>query len=250
LTVGLDMSYAHKTRGTNDHMHHIAEEFIVDYDNRSGIDFPSSVDLICPFCGRQVNYSIKWRSNVIDYNGMATYARCPACREHPNFILVGVQDRGDDSHKKGQLYVYPAPKVRYPIADIGDLAEFGEVFRRAYESAINVYNLKDWNATAIACRRLLEGMSKTQLPEAEQKLPLARQLQELPKHRDLSKPILLLADAIRKGGNLGAHFDLEREPNEETATLMIELLEYIIEYLFIIPKRVEKFHNEVDRLKP
>jgi hypothetical protein len=35
--------------------------------------------------------------------------------------------------------------------------------------------------------------------------------------------VIRRADAIRKGGNLGAHFDLEKEPNEETATLMIEL---------------------------
>lgn len=230
-------------------MYYIAEEFIADYDNRKGIDFPSSVDLICPFCGRQVNYSIKWRSDVIDYNGMATYARCPACGKYPNFILVGVPNREDDSHKKGQLYVYPAPKVRHPISGIKEIDEFGEPLRRAYESAIKVYNGKDWVATAMMCRRLLEGVSKTLLPEEKQGLPLARQLVELSKHKDLAEPVRMLADAIKKGGNLGAHFDLEREPNEETATLMIELLEYLIEYLFIIPKRVEKFHAEVDHLK-
>ena len=56
------------------------------------------------------------------------------------------------------------------------------------------------------------------------------------------------ARPVRKGGNLGAHFDLEKEPNEETATLMIELLEYLIEYLFVLPKRIDKIHGTIDGL--
>ena len=59
---------------------------------------------------------------------------------------------------------------------------------------------------------------------------------------------MTLSDAIREGGNLGAHFDFEREPNEETATQMIELLDYLIEYLFILPKRIENLKNAIENL--
>lgn len=66
-----------------------------------------------------------------------------------------------------------------------------------------------------------EGITKTVLPPEKHNLPLAKQLEALPEHRDLAQPLLELANAVRKGGNLGAHFDLEREPNEQVTSLML-----------------------------
>ena len=74
------------------------------------------------------------------------------------------------------------------------------------------------------------------LPEEERNrgFILARALEELRNHVDLSRPLTQLSHVIRQGGNLGAHFDLEREPDQNTALMMIELLEFFMEYLFVI----------------
>ena len=75
-----------------------------------------------------------------------------------------------------------------------------------------------------------------------------KRLTELPKHLDLQKPILTLADALRKGGNLGAHFDLEKTPDKKIASQMLDLLDYLIEYIYILPNRIDGLHNEIEDL--
>ena len=59
---------------------------------------------------------------------------------------------------------------------------------------------------------------------------------------------MTIANAIRKGGNLGAHFDLEKEPDEKVAALMLELAEELLEYFFVLPERIEHLHETIERL--
>ena len=144
--------------------------------------------------------------------------------------------------------MFPAGSVRTPLLEVLENTELSGPLKSAYTSTINVVNAKEWNAAAVMCRRLLEGIAKTALLLELQKHSLSKQLGELPKHRDLSKPILELADAVRKGGNLGAHFDLEKEPDEHVATLMLELCEDLLQYLFTLPLRIAELHSKIEGL--
>jgi hypothetical protein len=144
--------------------------------------------------------------------------------------------------------MYPAARVRTPAAAVLENHELSLPLKNAYKSAVNVVNTKEWNAAAVMCRRLLEGISKTVLPIEVQGQPLAKQLEQLPQHRDLAKPLLELAHAVRKGGNLGAHFNLEKEPDEHVATLMLELCEDLMEYLFTLPVRIAELHTKIETL--
>jgi len=148
----------------------------------------------------------------------------------------------------GSLYMYPPSKARAPSPDIMGSARLAAPLKRAYESAVNVVRMREWSAAAMSCRRLLEGITKMALPAQLQHETLAKQLEAFPTHVDLGKPLMDLADAVRKAGNLGAHFDLEREPNEEVATLMLDLSEDLIEYLFALPERIEDLHLKLQSL--
>lgn len=77
---------------------------------------------------------------------------------------------------------------------------------------------------------------------------LGHQLKQLPQHVDLSKPILELADVLKDGGNIGAHFDMDREPDMAFATVMIDLTEYILEYLYVIPKHSEALKSRLEKI--
>ena len=77
---------------------------------------------------------------------------------------------------------------------------------------------------------------------------MGRQIRELPNHVDFDKPILTLAAAIQQVGNLGAHFDIEGEPDGETTALMLDLLDYLIEYLYVLPGRIERLHEAIGKL--
>jgi len=52
---------------------------------------------------------------------------------------------------------------------------------------------------------------------------------------------------LRKGGNLGAHFNLEREPDQATARQMLDFVEYLMGYLYVLPGDVESFHNDITK---
>ena len=224
-------------------MYEVPSESIAQWRTINEVQHPYAVDLICPFCRRMVGFTLIWGSTSIPT--MTGSSRCPACSNNPTFVMVDIPPQGV-LDPRGKLYIYPMPEIRKPIFELGYLNEINQGLGRAYLSAINVYNVGEWIATAVSCRRLLEGIAKQLLPDDKTPRGLAQQLEALPKYQDLNKPILTLADAIRKGGNLGAHFDSEKEPNAETAKLMLDLLEYFIEYLFVLPKRINDLHTAID----
>lgn len=208
-------------------------------------NMPDSVDIKCGYCSRTVNFSLEWGS--LSESNIFTSSRCSGCGQKSRFYYVELRKREDEVFI-GDLYVSPSTKSRKIIDGIEVTEKFHESMLRAYESAINVYNLGEWTATVVLCRRLLEGITKSLLPEGEQGKPLNKQLELLAGHAELQKPILTLAHAIRVGGNLGAHFDLDREPDEKVSKFLVDLLDYIIEYLFVLPRRIEQLHSHIEAL--
>jgi hypothetical protein len=196
-----------------------------------------------------MTFTLDWSGNIV-IPVMFTSTRCLACKKISIVLSVDIKDVVQANYKEGKLFIYPEPTLRKKMPEISESPKMSAAMNRSYSSAVNVYNTGEWNATAMACRRLLEGVTATFLPKEKHGLVLAKRLEALPSYISLDRPILTLADAIRKGGNLGAHFDEERETDETTATMMIDLLEYLIQYLFVIPKQIEQLHARIDLQEP
>lgn len=228
-------------------MYRIPSEFIPGYSGTGTDQIPSSVDLICPRCGRQVNFALSNWQAAKSVNSKHAQSRCPGCGDVSFFYWVGNPAWiGNDETPSHDLYVHPDPKlIRRPIDGLNKAAGFPADLGGAYASAIGTYNVRQWTAAAVLIGRVLEGITRSVLPEDKHRLPLAMQIQELPEHIDLQEPIVRLSDAIRKGRNIGAHFDAELEPNQETTEQMLDLLDYAIEYLFILPGRIEELHDQL-----
>ncbi|MCU0377755.1 MAG: DUF4145 domain-containing protein [Bacteroidales bacterium] len=208
---------------------------------------PASVDWYCPHCNRSVNFRLSWDIKSIPQPVIYCSSACSGCRKISVFIYVGFADSVLNP-REGELYIHPEPSTRTPLNGIYESSKFNDGLKRAYESAINVYNVGEWTATAVLNRRMLEGIMKEILPLEKRNMPLAKQLEELPKHIDLQKPLITLAESLRKGGNLGAHFDLEKAPDENISTLMMDLLDYLIEYIYILPDRIDELDERVSSL--
>ncbi|NOU19240.1 MAG: DUF4145 domain-containing protein [Bacteroidales bacterium] len=225
----------------------IPKEAFAQTSTWRGIILPDSVDWYCPHCGRRVNFKMNWTLINNPQSVLFCNSACSGCRKLATFIYIGFKENNNDP-KEGELFIHPEPRTRSPLDGIFDSVKFNGGLKEAYESSINVYNVGEWTATAVLCRRLLEGITMQILPDEKKKLPLGKQLQELPNHIDLQKPLLTLADALRKGGNIGAHFDLEKTPNENIITLMMDLLDYLIEYIYILPSRIDDLHKKIEEL--
>ncbi len=61
-------------------------------------------------------------------------------------------------------------------------------------------------------------------------------------------PLKEVADKIRKAGNLATHFNLEIETDRDTAALILDLLEYIVEYLFVMEREAHALEQRIEQL--
>jgi hypothetical protein len=174
--------------------------------------------------------------------GVAMRGTCPACGFMARFIQVGKANGQDYG-----LFIHPAPKlVRQPLPGLDEADGFSGKVEKAYVEAISAYNARQWIPAAVMCGRALEGVTKSLLPKDKRKLNFARQLRELPDHIDLEKTISDLTDGIRKGRNIAAHFDEEIEIDEPVAAMLLDLLDSIVEYLFVLPHKIERLDDQLE----
>lgn len=183
------------------------------------------------------------------FNTRIASQECPNCRKRSIFYLVNHTGKAAKLAEREDLYIVKRPPGREPLPEILASENISEPIQRAYLSAVNVFNSGEWAATAVLTRRLLEGLTKSLLP-ANTKLSLAKQVAKLSEVKDLAAPITTIADAIRKGGNLGAHFDLEAEPDQHIAALMVELVEELMQYFYVLPGRIQSLHEQIEKLGP
>ncbi len=134
------------------------------------------------------------------------------------------------------IYMYPPVRSFFQASSLS--AEVPEPLKRSFASTVDAFNARNFVATSVCCRRTLEGIIKYLLPEDKRKGNLIRLIDLAAASLDLAAPLKSLSHAIRDGGNLGAHFDEEREPTEELARQMVELLDYLIAYLYVLPGQI------------
>ncbi len=141
----------------------------------------------------------------------------------------------------------PAPAGRQPIEGAEAMPT---AVRQAYQDTIDVFNAGVWSATATQTRRTLEGIVHELLPDEERSGPLAQQLRKLAESEsvDLAQPLITLSNALRESGNIGAHFDLTRTTDRATAEAMLDLIDYLIEYIYALPEMIEELNRKVQQL--
>jgi len=119
---------------------------------------------------------------------------------------------------------------------------------RSYQSALSAYNAGLWPACAQSVRRTLEGLVHSLIKEDQNSGALFQRLKALPEKVDLAEPLLKLADTLRKGGNIASHFDLEKEPDQHVAEAMVDLLDYFMEYVFVLREKATELEKRLDAL--
>ena len=227
-------------------MYIILDDAVARWGQTAGYRVPNCVDTICPFCGRPMSFSLnEWR-DARNVNSLYMASRCSACNKSANFLWTRCKKEGTTQNDMSGFYMWPVPKlIRQPISGLDATSAFPEKLGRAYASAIRTFNVRECIGSTVLCGRLLEGLLKELLPENSEHRNIADGLKQLPKHVKLYEPLLKLADGIRKGRNIGAHFDPEKEPDQEITEMMLDLLDYLIEYLFILPDRVDRLHKRL-----
>lgn len=207
---------------------------------------PSGVSTVCPHCGEKGVFALGQQQDDPTRRTIAATARCPGCNRSVQFWAVRHEQKPkSDQNNPAAVYMYPPAKSYYPSRDFAP--DIPKSLQRAMVSTIDAFNSKNYAATAVCARRTLEGIFKYLVPEDKRQLNLARLIEQAKQEIDLAAPLTSLSHAIRDGGNLGAHFDMEKEPNETLARQMVELLDYLISYLYVLPKEIKTLEQSLGR---
>lgn len=192
---------------------------------------------MCPHCGEKGIFTLDESMDDVLRLSVNSTSRCPGCNRKVWFWALRAESTPKGAEKNPvAIYMYPIVKNHYSHPEF--LSDIPEPLQRAFVSTVEALNSRNYAATAVCARRTLEGIFKYLVPEDKRKASLARLIEHTKENVDLAAPLTSLSHAIRDGGNLGAHFDMEKEPDEKIAKQMVELLEYLISYLYVLPKEI------------
>lgn len=213
------------------------------YIRYGNVKIPKSIQSECPQCQSISEFMINANFQS-SKNGLLTESSCPSCKKSTVFVIM-TKDGQDEQNEHADTYIYDIQASKHLIHHIESLPNIPKDLIRAYRSAINVFESRENSATAVMSKRVIESILKHFLKEKSKGQPLAQQLEILPNHVDLAKPIQSLNHLLATDGSLHRMLELETEMDYETTSLLMDLLESLIEYLFVLPGKIEVTHNKI-----
>ena len=206
---------------------------------------PKSVSTVCHCCGEPGVFSLTDFSVDTQRLSVSSSGKCPGCKNMMNFWIVDASNSGEEQHI-GILMVHPDPGQSRQCLEVGHLMP--KRVMNAYQEAVDVYRGKNWNATASMCRRTLEGLLSEILPDEKRRGSLADQIEKLKEHMCLVGPLVAVSDSLRKCGNIGSHFDEKIDADEHIASALLDFIDYLVEYLYVLPDSTGKLKTRLSEL--
>jgi hypothetical protein len=222
-------------------MRRILPGSILSYNQYGHLKVPKAVKCECPECGKTTAFILKvnYQSNRV---GLFSQGNCPVCRTTSQFVIM-LKDYFDGTNEQADVFIYDQ---RQPLHQIEKNTHIPGDLIRAYRSALNVHQSKDPSATAVMSKRVLESVLKSFLGEDTKGLPMSERWEELPTSIDLTKPISALSHLIHPESHFQQMLELERDLDDEMAELLMDLLNGLIEYLYVLPARLELTHGRIE----
>src|SRR5215216_3060889 len=163
-----------------------------------------------------------------DQSGMAgkySFLRCPRCSRP--FIMLQVDDGPG----------WDEPRRLYPPIEMGVSLAIPNSLRLAYDEARKCFRAKAYTATAIMCRKTLEGIADENKISARN---LAAALKDMKDKGIIENRLYEWADTLRISGNEAAHgVNLQISPQD--AKDILEFTHALLEYVFTFQEKFEQF---------
>jgi hypothetical protein len=213
--------------------------------NRKNIRAPQAISTICPHCGERVVFTTRAHIHDEKRESIACTGACPSCSEYVHFWSMDPKS-SDSAAEEDPETIYMSPTGNSGKEPLNFSVEMPEALERAYLSAVEAHSTANYSATALCCKQAMEKIFYYLLPEDKSPAGLSEAIAEIHNNHDLGKPLERLSAATESGGQLERHFEMEAEFNAETSQAMVELLEHLITYLYVIPQEIESIENKFD----
>ncbi|RXI96544.1 hypothetical protein DS745_22830 [Anaerobacillus alkaliphilus] len=215
---------------------------ILSYSQYGHLKIPKELKCKCPHCSKNAQFNLKADSHA-NRIGMFSKGNCSECKSLTSFVIM-LSHLNEATNDEVKVYIYDH---KMPFEQVENEAKIPGDLVRVYRSALNAHQLQDPFATAVLTKRVFESVMKSFLGEKAKGQALSTQVESLSKHLDLTKPLVTLSQLIRPDSHFHQILELDRDLDEDMATLMIELLDGIIEYLYILPSKIELTHDKIQQ---
>lgn len=190
--------------------------------------------LPCDECGVLVDAEVLTQYRVTspdDELYQYSFARCPRC-DHP---FVAIQELAFDNEAG-------SPTRLYPTSSGGVSSTLPSAIRAAFEEATTCFRSKAYTATAVMCRKTLEGICHE---HGVAERTLAKSLEMLRDTGVIDARLFEWADALRHFGNDAAH-DVSVVIGGPDARDILDFTRALVEYVFTFQERFQAFKKRRD----
>jgi Domain of unknown function (DUF4145) len=163
-----------------------------------------------------------------DNTGKYSFLKCPRC-SRPFIVLQTDDGMGPDN--------WSEPFRLYPPIEMGIDLVIPTSLRSAYGEARNCFKAKAYTATAVMCRKTLEGIADESKITARN---LATALKEMKDKGIIESRLYEWADALRISGNEAAH-GVNSQISREDARDILEFTHALLEYVFTFQEKFDQF---------
>ena len=173
-----------------------------------------------------------------DMTGKYSFLKCPRCANP--FIMLQVDDGSNPA-----IVNWDEPRRLYPPLEMGVSLSIPNSLRLAYDEARSCFRAKAYTATAIMCRKTLEGIAD------ENKITvrnLATALKEMKDKGIIENRLYEWADTLRISGNEAAH-GVNTRLSQQDAKDILEFTHAILEYVFTFQEKFQQFKNRQSQSK-
>lgn len=214
---------------------------ITSYSQFGHLKVPKGIRNICPVCKEKVEFVLK-STYQSSKHGLMTESVCPSCKNSIPFVIITRENM-----TQPEVYIYDPQSSTDPTNQIQHIPKIPEELVRAYKSAVSVYLSKENTATAVLAKRVLENVLKNFLGDKAKGLTLDQQFEMLPDHIHLDKAVTSLSPLMKPEGALHKMLELESEMDDEMTELIMDLLEDLIQYLFVLPGKIEMTREQIEK---
>ncbi|TIO76244.1 MAG: DUF4145 domain-containing protein [Mesorhizobium sp.] len=142
--------------------------------------------------------------------------------------------------------IWDTPQLVFPTTDLRINPKAPQDIRLAFDEASNCYRANAFTASAIMCRKTLEGICAAHGVEERN---LARSLQKMHEQGLIDDRLYEWSDLMRTAGNEAAHgvgLSIQREDAKD----ILEFTNAILDYLFSYRDRFEAFKDRRKGARP
>jgi hypothetical protein len=206
--------------------------------NRKNIRAPQAISTICPHCGERVVFTTRAHFHDEKRESIACTGACPSCSEYVHFWAMNPKSSESTAEEDPET-IYMSPSGDLEKEPLEFRVDIPEALERAYLSAVEAHSTANYSATALCCKQAMEKIFFQLLPD-KSAASLSEAVAMVHADHDLSRPLEKLSAATDSGGTLDRYFEMEKEFDAETSKAMVELLEHLISYLYVIPSEIEE----------